>query len=74
VEEGEKRGAERSRVGLCADCRHVRRMKSDRGSIFYLCERSRTDSNFANYPALPIVECSGYEAGKRMTGHDDDVS
>jgi hypothetical protein len=51
----------RSRVGLCADCRFMRRMQSDRGSVFYLCERSATDPRFPKYPRLPVLLCSGYE-------------
>lgn len=49
------------RPGLCADCRFMRRMKSDRGSTFYFCERSVTDPAFPKYPRLPVLECAGYE-------------
>lgn len=52
---------EREYAGLCADCRFVRRMRSDRGSTFYLCERSSTDPSFPKYPRLPISQCRGYE-------------
>jgi len=52
---------ERDHVGLCAHCRHVRRIKSDRGSIFYQCGLARTDPNFSKYPALPVIQCPGYE-------------
>jgi hypothetical protein len=34
---------------------------SRRGSIFVLCERSRTDARYPRYPALPVVRCMGYE-------------
>jgi hypothetical protein len=50
-----------SRVGLCAGCRFTRRIESDRGSIFYLCERSATDARFPKYPRLPVLQCAGYE-------------
>jgi hypothetical protein len=53
---------ERLRVGLCATCRHVRRVVSDRGSTFYMCRRSATDAAFPKYPRLPVMQCSGYEA------------
>jgi hypothetical protein len=46
---------------LCADCRFMRRIESDRGSTFYLCERSATDANFPKYPRLPVLQCAGYE-------------
>jgi hypothetical protein len=48
-------------AGLCADCRFVRRMKSDRGSTFYFCERSASDPAFPKYPRLPVLRCAGYE-------------
>ena len=49
-------------VGLCADCRFMRLMASDRGSTFYLCERSATDPQFPKYPRLPVLHCAGYES------------
>ena len=48
-------------VGLCAECQFVRRVVSDRGSIFYFCERSVTDERFPKYPRLPVLSCVGYE-------------
>ncbi len=36
-------------------------MKSDRGSVFYLCERAKTDKKFETYPRLPMLECAGFE-------------
>jgi hypothetical protein len=53
---------EAGRVGLCATCQFMRRMASDKGSVFYLCERSKTDPSFPKYPRLPILQCRGYEA------------
>jgi hypothetical protein len=38
-------------VGLCT---HVRRMRSDRESAFYLCELSKVDQRFPKYPRLPV--------------------
>ena len=48
-------------VGLCATCRHARRIVSDRGSRFWLCRRSETDPAFPRYPALPVLACTGFE-------------
>jgi hypothetical protein len=48
-------------VGLCATCRHARRIVSARGSVFWLCRRSETDPAFPRYPALPVLACTGYE-------------
>ncbi len=47
-------------VGLCATCKNVRRVTSDRGSRFYLCELSKADALFPKYPRLPVLKCSGY--------------
>jgi len=52
---------ERARIGLCADCRHARRIESARGSEFYFCGLSATDANFAKYPRLPVLSCPGYK-------------
>ncbi len=60
VSEAKREELQRS-VGLCADCRFMRRMESDRGSIFYLCERSATDASFPKYPRLPVLQCVGHE-------------
>jgi hypothetical protein len=48
-------------MNLCDTCQHCRTMKSDRGSIFLLCELSFTDPAFPKYPRLPVLECRGYE-------------
>jgi hypothetical protein len=45
------------RVGLCAVCDHMRRIESERGSIFYLCQRSADDPKFSKYPRLPVIQC-----------------
>jgi hypothetical protein len=54
----------RADVGLCAGCRFMRLIESDRGSAFYLCERSATDVRFPKYPRLPVLRCVGYESLK----------
>jgi len=52
-----------SPVGLCATCRHARRVESARGSCFWLCARNADDPRFAKYPRLPVLQCAGFEAG-----------
>lgn len=52
--------ADQHHAGLCADCIHARRIESERGSLFILCELSATDRRFAKYPRLPILQCDGY--------------
>ncbi|MBI1817759.1 MAG: hypothetical protein HYR72_22505 [Deltaproteobacteria bacterium] len=47
--------------GLCADCAHVRWVRSERGSSFVMCRRSADDERYARYPRLPVRTCSGYE-------------
>lgn len=47
-------------VGLCAACRHVRVIRSDRGLVFYLCTLSAVDPRFPKYPRLPVLSCAGY--------------
>jgi hypothetical protein len=54
-------GPDRVDAGLCPDCRHSRTVQTRRGSLFVLCERSRTDPAFPRYPALPVRQCRGYE-------------
>jgi 3-isopropylmalate/(R)-2-methylmalate dehydratase large subunit len=48
-------------IGLCGSCRHAAVVRSDRGSVFYRCERSRADPRFPRYPRLPVVACIGYD-------------
>jgi hypothetical protein len=47
--------------GLCNDCVHARRIRSDRASTFLRCQLSFTDPRFEKYPRLPVRTCSGYE-------------
>jgi hypothetical protein len=54
------RAAERM-VGLCSTRLHARRVQSQRGSVFWLCERAKTDARYRKYPALPVVRCEGFE-------------
>ena len=48
-------------VGFCATCKHVHIVKSAKGSFFLMCHLAKTDSRFEKYPALPVLQCSGYE-------------
>lgn len=57
------------RVGLCADCRFVRKIESDRGAVFYMCQLAAKDSSFPKYPRLPVLQCRGYE---RVSQDDQD--
>ncbi len=46
--------------GLCADCVHVRVVRSGKGSTFFLCEMSKVDPVFPKYPRLPVLRCRGF--------------
>jgi hypothetical protein len=47
--------------GLCAGCRHSRQIRTSRGTVFRLCERSVIDVRYRRYPALPVLDCPGFE-------------
>ncbi len=49
-------------MGLCATCIHRREVPNSRGSVFYLCQRSKSDPAYPRYPRLPVLSCPGYEA------------
>ena len=49
-----------ARDGLCASCVNMRVIQNNRGSMFLLCELSRTDPRYPRYPRLPVVACDGY--------------
>jgi hypothetical protein len=63
----ESRSPSPAEAGLCAACRHARRIESQRGSVFLLCERAREDPTFMKYPPLPVLECGGFEVPERAT-------
>lgn len=47
-------------LGLCTDCLHARVIESAKGSTFSLCKLSESNPEFAKYPRLPVLTCSGY--------------
>jgi uncharacterized protein len=49
-----------SPAGLCATCRHARRIRSASGSTFTFCELSRRDERYPKYPRLPVRSCEGW--------------
>jgi hypothetical protein len=57
-------GAEPGRrppIGLCDSCLHQRLVPNTRGSVFSLCERSKTDPAYPRYPRVPVLSCPGFE-------------
>jgi len=53
--------ARRPIAGLCDSCRHQRLVPTTRGSVFSLCERSRSQPEYPRYPRLPVTSCAGHE-------------
>ena len=51
----------RPQAGLCDSCAWQRLVPNTRGSVFSLCERSKSDPSFPRYPRLPVESCTGYE-------------
>ena len=68
IQSEERVDAPQTNVGLCADCHFMRKMESDRGSTFYLCQRSATDPSYPKYPRLPVLKCAGYVSLKEGAG------
>lgn len=54
---------DQARAGLCATCRHARRIDTCRGPVYWMCRRSETESKFVKYPRLPVSACPGFETG-----------
>jgi hypothetical protein len=52
---------ERPSVGLCDSCLQQRLVPNTRGSVFSLCERSKTDPAYPRYPRIPVLSCPGFE-------------
>jgi len=48
-------------AGLCDTCVHRKEIRSDRGSVFILCQKGLKDSAWPKYPRLPVVQCTGFE-------------
>jgi len=46
---------------LCASCRHVKIVRSEHGSTFYLCRLAARDARFRKYPPQPVLDCAGFE-------------
>jgi hypothetical protein len=47
--------------GLCDSCAHQQLVPNTRGSVFSLCQRSRTDPRYPRYPQIPVLACPGHE-------------
>jgi hypothetical protein len=47
-------------IGLCAECQYTREVVSGKGSRFFYCLRSESDSRYTRYPQLPVLQCAGF--------------
>jgi hypothetical protein len=61
------------KAGLCDDCVHQRLIRNTRGSVFSMCERSKTDPAYPKYPRLPVRECPGYESRSAAEAEDQEM-
>ena len=52
-------------AGLCDTCKHQKVVRNTRGSVFSMCERSKTDDRYPKYPRLPVERCAGYVRATR---------
>jgi hypothetical protein len=52
-------------AGLCDTCRHQKLVHNTRGSVFSMCELSKTDPRYPKYPRLPVKQCAGYVSVSR---------
>ncbi|GAC1437577.1 MAG: hypothetical protein NVSMB51_11960 [Solirubrobacteraceae bacterium] len=59
-----------SRAGLCDSCIYQRLVPNTRGSVFSLCERSRSEAQYTRYPPLPVLRCPGHERKQPARGDD----
>lgn len=46
---------------LCTHCKYLRVIRNERGSHFYLCQKSKDFPFFAKYPPQPVLQCVGFE-------------
>ncbi|HTL52846.1 MAG TPA: hypothetical protein VL860_09755 [Planctomycetota bacterium] len=54
--------ADSTQAGLCAICRHLKRIDSCRGPVYFQCQLSLTDKQYPRYPRLPVINCTGFSA------------
>jgi len=60
-------------AGLCENCRYVKRLANNRGSVFYMCEKASSDPRFPRYPRLPVLRCTGFELNESNAPPKPDV-
>lgn len=48
------------RFGLCDTCANAKLIRNTRGSVFLMCELSKSEAGYPKYPPVPIIHCEGY--------------
>ena len=56
-------------AGLCNLCAHQQVVRSGRGSVFSLCQLSKTDDRFPKYPRVPVTDCDGFRPSRSSESH-----
>ncbi len=59
-------------VGMCAQCTHMRKVASERGSLFYQCALAAVRPEFAKYPRLPVLQCAGFQQADSQSHPTED--
>ena len=49
-------------MSLCHSCSHCQFVVSGKGSTFFLCRLSLSESQYPKYPPQPVVRCAGFAA------------
>ncbi len=49
---------------LCADCIHLRKIETGKGSTFIFCKLSDQDDAYSKYPRQPVAACPGFKPAK----------
>jgi hypothetical protein len=47
-------------AGLCSDCRFALLNRTNRGPVYLRCGLATQRPEFAKYPRLPVLRCSGH--------------
>ena len=51
----------RQHAGLCAGCRHAKRLATKTGAPIFQCARAANEPRYAKFPRLPVSSCVGFE-------------
>lgn len=46
---------------LCINCKNVRKIENNRGSLFLMCRMHAENKRYPKYPPQPVYSCKGFE-------------